>query len=366
MTYLQYLLLGLGSGAVIAALALGVLLDLPGLGRRQLRPRRAGHVPRLHLRRACASAASCSIPIVGLPGRVQIFPSDVKPTWATAFAITMVIGRAARPGRLLAGVPSAARGARRWPRWSPASACSSTCSASPTSAWAARGRRWPSPRPILPSSVVEVLGVQIPADRLWLLGLVVGDDRGAGRGVPLHPLRPGHPGRGREREGRGAARPLPRCAWPPINWMIASMLAGAAVILIAPIAGLDPGTTSLLIVPALAAALLGGFRSFALTTAAGLGIGMLQSRDPQPARRAAAGSPSSTGRPRCPLVIIVVIMAVRGERIPSRGTLREGRFPRVADAPPPGLVGRRWLGAGARSGCSPSTARGARASSCRW
>ena len=40
-----------------------------------------------------------------------------------------------------------------------------------------------------------------------------------------------------------------------VNWMVASMLAGFAVILIEPIAGLDPATTSLLVVPALAAAL---------------------------------------------------------------------------------------------------------------
>ncbi len=52
-----------------------------------------------------------------------------------------------------------------------------------------------------------------------------------------------------------------------LNWIIASMLAGAAVICIAGTSSkLDPIETSLLIVPALAAALLGRLNGFALTT----------------------------------------------------------------------------------------------------
>ena len=62
-----------------------------------------------------------------------------------------------------------------------------------------------------------------------------------------------------------------------LNWAVASILAGLAVILIEPIAGLDPSTTTLLVVPALAAALPGRLESFAITTATGLGIGMVQS-----------------------------------------------------------------------------------------
>ena len=62
-----------------------------------------------------------------------------------------------------------------------------------------------------------------------------------------------------------------------VNWAVAAVLGGVAVVLIEPIAGLNPTTTPLLVVPALAAALLGGLRSFGLATVAGLGIGMVQS-----------------------------------------------------------------------------------------
>ena len=63
-----------------------------------------------------------------------------------------------------------------------------------------------------------------------------------------------------------------------VNWMMATVLAVVAMILIGSITlSLDAAQFSLLIVPALAAVLVGGFKSFVLTTVAGLAIGMTQS-----------------------------------------------------------------------------------------
>lgn len=117
-----------------------------------------------------------------------------------------------------------------------------------------------------------------------------------------------------------------------INWMLASVLAGLAVILIEPISGLDPTTTSLLVVPALAAALLGDLRSFALTTAGGLGIGMLQSLVLGYAVR-----PSTTWIPdwlpttgiqqAIPVVLIIGLLAWRGDRLPDRAAVIGRRLP---------------------------------------
>ena len=61
------------------------------------------------------------------------------------------------------------------------------------------------------------------------------------------------------------------------NWILATMLAGAAGILIAPISTVDPTSYTLFIVPALAAVLVARFQSFAIAAAAGLVLGMLQS-----------------------------------------------------------------------------------------
>lgn len=116
------------------------------------------------------------------------------------------------------------------------------------------------------------------------------------------------------------------------NWMLASTLAGLAVICIEPIAGLDASTTSLLVVPALAAALLGGLGSFALTAVGGLGIGMLQSLV-----LGYAVAPSTTWIPDwlpttglqqlIPVAAILVVLVVRGEVLPDRATILTRRLP---------------------------------------
>lgn len=62
-----------------------------------------------------------------------------------------------------------------------------------------------------------------------------------------------------------------------INWTVGAALAGLAGIFLSPILGLDIQTATLLIVPMLAAAVVGDFKSFPLTLAGGLIIGVTQS-----------------------------------------------------------------------------------------
>ena len=101
-------------------------------------------------------------------------------------------------------------------------------------------------------------------------------------------------------------------------WAIASLLAGFAVILIEPIAGISPTTTSLLVIPALAAALAGRLESFAATTAAGLGIGMVQSWVLGYAVRPEvtwipSWVPTTGLQSVVPVVVIVAVLFRRGE-----------------------------------------------------
>ena len=338
MTYVQYLLLGLGSGAVIAALALGVLLTYRASGVVNFAHAALGmYLAYTYI--ALRQRGELLIPIIGLPGSIQIFPSDVKPSWATALAISMAM--AAIIGfvvywlvfRPLRNAPSVAKVVASLGLFLYLLGITNQRLGSQGSALA-------KPKPILPSDVVDVLGVKIPADRLWLLALVVVAT--AVLAAVFHFTRFGLATRAAAESEKGAVllgHSPDRLA--AVNWMIASMLAGAAVILIAPITGLDPGLTSLLIVPALAAALLGGFRSFTLTTVAGLGIGMLQSEILN-LRTKFHWIPDLNWQAGLPLVIIVVIMAVRGERIPSRGSLHHGHFPA---SPTPRHLGW-WIGGG--------------------
>lgn len=118
-----------------------------------------------------------------------------------------------------------------------------------------------------------------------------------------------------------------------VNWVMATNLAGMAVILIATDThGIDPLATSLAIVPALGAALLGGLSSFAATAATGLAIGMTQSmlntfqsqHEWLPdwlSRGALSGA--------LPVVVILIAITVRGAGLPTRATLVDKRLPRA-------------------------------------
>lgn len=116
-----------------------------------------------------------------------------------------------------------------------------------------------------------------------------------------------------------------------LNWMIASLLAGGAVIFIAGLSStLDPTETSLLVVPALAAALLGGLNGFAITTIAGLAIGMSQSALATFQSRShwfPDWFPNTGLREALPVVLILVAITVRGKGLPSRAEFVSTRLP---------------------------------------
>ena len=116
-----------------------------------------------------------------------------------------------------------------------------------------------------------------------------------------------------------------------LNWIIASVVAVIAVILIAGVQGkLDPTETSLLVVPALAAALLGRLDGFALTTAAGLLIGVTQGAVGLFQLRAEwlpDWLPNGGLAQALPVIVILVAITLRGSRLPTREAILESRLP---------------------------------------
>lgn len=116
-----------------------------------------------------------------------------------------------------------------------------------------------------------------------------------------------------------------------INWGLGGALAGLAGILIAPVVGLSVAQLGDLLVPALAAALVGRFSSFGLTFAGGLFIGVAQSELLKYV--ASPGWPDSV-----PLLVIVAALALRGRTLPIRGELHE-RLPAVGT----GAAPRAWV-----------------------
>ena len=101
-----------------------------------------------------------------------------------------------------------------------------------------------------------------------------------------------------------------------INWVAGTVLAGLAGIAIAPISGLSVTNISLLVIPGLAAALVGNFSSFWLTLAGGLFLGVLQSV-------ITLHVDTAGWSVSAPFLLIVLLVILRGRALPLRGDLLE-------------------------------------------
>lgn len=122
-----------------------------------------------------------------------------------------------------------------------------------------------------------------------------------------------------------------------INWVLATMLAGLAGVLVGPITSLDPTTYTLLVVPALSAALVARFTSFGVATATALALGMIQS-ELLNLQSTYSWWPTGT-RDALPFVVIVIAMIFIGKRLPTRGSISEGRLPIALRGRHPGIAG---------------------------
>jgi sulfate-transporting ATPase len=182
--------------------------------------------------------------------------------------------------------------------------------------------------PIFPQNHVSFLGVDIAVDRLLLAATIIGI------GVVLTLLfrftRFGLATRASAETEMGAlVSGLSPDRIALVNWIISFVVAGIAGILIAPLVPLVPGTYTLFIVPALAAAVVGRFHSLGWAITAGLGIGALESLSVY-LNGVHPDFPAGAGQ-LIPLVLVLVVLAFRGQTMPSRGTLVQvtlGRAPR--------------------------------------
>ncbi|MEX5637023.1 ABC transporter permease subunit [Parafrankia sp. FMc2] len=114
------------------------------------------------------------------------------------------------------------------------------------------------------------------------------------------------------------------------NWMISSATAGLAGVLIAPMVPLIPVSYTLFIVPALAAAVIGGFRNGVVAVVAGIVIGALQS-EAQYLQTDFDWLPASGLPELVPLLLILLVLVARAHPLPGRGAVivaNLGRAPR--------------------------------------
>ncbi len=174
----------------------------------------------------------------------------------------------------------------------------------------------------LPTSTVTIFGAVVGVNLLYLLAVALVLSLGLG-----YVYRSTQFGRATTavRENRRAVSAL---GWSPdmiasSNWFIGSALAGIAGILLAPILTLSITGYTLLVVPALAAAVVGQLASFPLTLLGGLVVGVAQAEVNR-----YISSPGWSDA--MPFLLMILILVIRGndrsfrtaiaQRLPSLGS----------------------------------------------
>lgn len=297
-TFLQFALLGLGGGAAFALLASGIVLIFRGSGTINL-----------------ANGAFAML------GAFLFNEFHANRGWPVIVAVTVVllilgaIGAAVDigPMRLLR------RGASPLRRLIATLAVFLIIYSVGVLTWGAGGAQV---RPMFPRRALSVGGLAIPSDRLWMLA--VAGCLALLLMCVMRFTRAGWVAEAVAENTRSAAAQ----GWSPdavstITWSLGASLAALAGILIAPLTQLNVDTLSLLLVPALAAALVGSFRSFGLAFAGAIGLGVAQS--------VSRYYVEITGlADALPLVLIVLVLVARGSTLPLRGDIF-ARLGRVGD-----------------------------------
>ena len=185
---------------------------------------------------------------------------------------------------------------------------------------------------VLTQKTVAMLGAVVPINRFIIAGIVVvatvilaATYRWTSFGLATRAAS--------ENEVSGMLRGLSPRRLAIANAVIAALLAGIVGIIAAAITELDSSTLPLQVIPALAAAMLAGLSSLGLACLAGFGIGVLyglvtyasgQSWFPQSSGVAIPGVTDVIV-----FLLVVLAMFVRGAKLPGRGQLIERGLPEV-------------------------------------
>ena len=165
--------------------------------------------------------------------------------------------------------------------------------------------------PELPTTLVEPFGVAISVDRFILLGIAAFFSaalwalyRYSRFGLSTTAVA--------ENQRAASSLALSPDRIATANWALGSALAGVAAILIAPIVQLQVLTMTNLVLAAMAAALVAGFRSFPIAFVAGVGLGVGQSILDRFVTNPTGLADS------LPFILIVAWMVIRGQALPLR------------------------------------------------
>lgn len=332
--WLLYPLLGLAAGAVYAALAVGVIVVHRGSMVINLAQGAMAMFPAVVFVRL-RTTGELVLPVIGIPGKIDLGgPWGVLPAFVVAVLVGLLIAFAAYTliFRHLRDAPSVTR----------LVASVGLTILLQGAAVAQVGPGTSRAEAVLPDRVIDIGGSLLPSDRLWLAAIVV--VLGGAVALLYRRTRFGLATRAAAENPKGAILMGQSPARLGLgNWLLASVLASVAGVLMSPISGVNPFNYSLFVVPALAAALAGRLRSFTVAIIAGLGIGMFEGLSVHLVSRRHVPSFLLGGIDTVvPFLAIVVVLVVFGRSVPDRGTVLDPRHPTV-----PGVAPRRLLGLGA-------------------
>jgi ABC-type branched-subunit amino acid transport system permease subunit len=193
---------------------------------------------------------------------------------------------------------------------------------------------------VLPQGLLTVFGTRIPSDRFWLTGIVVV------AAIVLWALyRWSRFGLSTRAASESQASAMLAGLSPDrlalTNAALATTVAGGMGILAAAVTQIDTVNVPLQVVPALGAALFGRFTSFSITCVVGLLIGMAQSLLYYAQTKSWFPTDGGVALPGVnallTFLVIVVALWLRGSSLPTRGDLVETALPA---APRPERIAR--------------------------
>jgi ABC-type branched-subunit amino acid transport system ATPase component/branched-subunit amino acid ABC-type transport system permease component len=329
-TFVLFLILGLGSGAVYAALGIGLVVTYRSSGVVNL----ATAAIALYVAYTYAFLRQGKLvdPIPGLNPTPSIGtgPLGFWPSFGISIVIAGVLGALLyvlifRP---LRAAPAAAKAVASVGVMVVVQALLAT----------GIGSSVVSVAPIFPYHVYDILGRRVPGDRLWFTAVII--VVAVALTLWFRFTRFGLATRAAAESEKGAfVTGLSPQRIALVNWALSTVIAGIGGVLIAPIVDLVPDAYALFIVAALAAALVGNFTKIGVTVAAALVIGMLQSEATN--LQSQSWAPQSGLSDLVPLIVILVFLVLRGQELPARGAIIQhtlGLAPRPRGYIVPGVV----------------------------
>ena len=322
MDYVSFGLIGLGGGAMVASAAIGLVVTYKGTGFINFA---VGAMAAwgVYVYDELRRTGDLVFPVVGVPDRIHVaasVPFVVAFLVGTAYVILLgllahlVVFRTLRHAPVLAKVVASV-------------GVMTVLQALLVMKFGSGSRVAPS---VLPVETVELADIAVPTDRLLLAAIAI--VIALALGAYFRFTRPGLATRAAAENQRSAAlaRLSPQFL-AGTTWVLAGAATGAMAILSAQTGSLQPANYTLLVVPALAAALLARFTSLSVACGAGIGLAAVQAELSFMQTKSWFPDWAGVGlTDAIPFIIVIVALYLFGPDLPTRGDIRVDPLPEVS------------------------------------